>query len=317
MNVSIFLLNNVVMMHTYIVNFISLIRGLISFFFQRRHPAVHADVMANKSTAISESTSVSTQPSVSSFVKHTSKYGHNDPRQQFITNAVVMLIAGDLLSLSLVESPRFRELMHRADPRYIVPSRKHLTTKLIPDKSSSIDSDIKSKLKKAQAVCLTIDLWSNRQMRSFIGITGHFILDWTMETVMLACRRFKGKHTADSIYEQYQETVNSYEIASKILSIVTDNASNMIRAFEGIPGFEGTSQDSMSSSDSDCDSDSEEPYQDIDHSLYVQLPTQWNPCFAHTVQLAVQDGLKNTGPQLNKVLANAASIVSFASSPCN
>ena len=129
---------------------------------------------------------------------------------------------------------------------------------------------------------------------------------------MLACRRFKGKHTADSIYEQYQETVNSYEIASKILSIVTDNASNMIRAFEGIPGFEGTSQDSMSSSDSDCDSDSEEPYQDIDHSLYVQLPTQWNPCFAHTVQLAVQDGLKNTGPQLNKVLAKAAKIVSFA-----
>lgn len=68
----------------------------------------------------------------------------------------------------------------------------------------------------------------------------------------------------------------------------------------------------MSSGDSDCDSDSEEPYEDIDHSLYVQLSNQWNPCFAHTVQLAVQDGLKNTGPQLNKVLSKAAKIVSFA-----
>ena len=39
-----------------------------------------------------------------------------------------------------------------------------------------------------------MDLWTNRQMRSFSGITAHFILNWQMESVILGCTRFKGHH---------------------------------------------------------------------------------------------------------------------------
>ena len=109
-----------------------------------------------------------------------------------------MFIAGDLIPLSIVESENFKNLIETADPQYQLPSRKHLSSKLLHDKSTEVQNDLKRQLQKAESVCLTIDLWSSRQMRGFLGITGHFILDWTMKSVMICFKRFKGKHTAEN-----------------------------------------------------------------------------------------------------------------------
>ena len=78
-----------------------------------------------------------------------------------------------------------------------------------------------------QAVSLTIDLSSNRQMRGLIGITGHSVLDWTMHSVMLSCSRFRGHHTAENVAQQVQKTLACFDIGDKI----TDSAPNMVKAF--------------------------------------------------------------------------------------
>ncbi|CAG2238821.1 unnamed protein product [Mytilus edulis] len=137
---------------------------------------------------------------------------------------------GDLLPLSIVESEEFKNLMEKADTKYQVPSRKHLSSKLLHEKSVEIKNNLVNTLKRAESVCLTIDLWSSRQMRGFLGITGHFILDWAMKSVMICCKRFKGRHTAESIRSEYEEVVTSFEIGFKIAAIVSDNASNMVKA---------------------------------------------------------------------------------------
>ena len=136
--------------------------------------------------------SKSNQPSMTDFIRPASKYSSTDHRQVEITGALVLYIAGDLVPLSVVESHYFSNLLKRLDPRYQLPSRKHLSTKLLEEKSSSIQNDVRRSLQNAPSVCLTIDLWSNRQMKGFMGITGHFILDCTMQSVMIACKRFKG-----------------------------------------------------------------------------------------------------------------------------
>ena len=82
-----------------------------------------------------------------------------------------------------------------------------------------------------------MDLWTNRQMRSFSGITAHFILNWQMESVILGCTRFKGHHVAEKIYQQYEEAVSHFQITEKVRHIVTDTASNMVKAFK-LPGFQ-------------------------------------------------------------------------------
>lgn len=122
-----------------------------------------------------------------------SKYSLNDPRQIQINEALTLFIAGDLISLSVVESQNFKNLIEKLNPKYQVPSRKTLTTKLIHEKCSEMRNDIKHKLKSAQNICLTLDLWSNRQMRAFLGVTGHYIADWQMRSVMLAMFSFQRK----------------------------------------------------------------------------------------------------------------------------
>ena len=48
---------------------------------------------------------------------------------------------------------------------------------------------------------------------------------------MIACKRFKGRQTAENIRLEYEEVISAYAI-SEIMTIVTDNASNMTKVFE-------------------------------------------------------------------------------------
>ena len=245
--------------------------------------------------------SKSNQPSMTDFIRPASKYSSTDHRQVEITDALVLYIAGDLVPLSVVESHYFSNLLKRLDPRYQLPSRKHLSTKFLEEKSSSIQNDVRRSLQNAPSVCLTIDLWSNRQMKGFMGITGHFILDWTMQSVMIACKRFKGRHTAENIRLEYEETVSSYEISEKIMTVVTDNASNMTKAFDfSLPGYT-TDKDDESDSD---DEDLADPSEDATSS---EGPL--TRCYAHSLQLVVKDGLKDASQHLKNVTAKASNTV--------
>jgi len=69
-------------------------------------------------------------------------------------------------------------MMNKADPQYHVPSRKHLTSKLILAKIPKTQQDLFLTIQKADKVCATIDLWSTKQMCSYFGVAGHFIVDW-------------------------------------------------------------------------------------------------------------------------------------------
>ena len=223
--------------------------------------------------------------------------------------------AGNLLPLSLVESPAFKNLIEELDPKYTLPSRKHLSSQLLPAKAKLVTNLMKDELKRVQAICITIDIWSSRQMRSFTGITGHYILDWCMKSVMLACKRFRGKLSGENILQEYEETMALFDIALNVVHIITDNASNMKKAFS-LPGFasdvEKKSNDSEDE-DQDESGDTEGPSDcadAIDETLAMvnSLPIH-HGCFAHTLQLVVRDGLKDNGA-VTKVLAKSSAIVS-------
>ena len=50
------------------------------------------------------------------------------------------------------------------------------------------------------AIALTMDIWTNLQMKSFLGVTAHYISEWQLKSVMLSCHRVKGSHTAENIF---------------------------------------------------------------------------------------------------------------------
>jgi len=245
--------------------------------FQRKH----RDVWLESNRPVCSSSPVaSDQPTMTSFTTTKTKvYADSDPRRQKITDAVVDFIAGDLQPVSLVESTNFRALLQTLDPCYTLPSRRTFTSTLLRKKADALNTALKSQLQQATAVCLTIDLWSNRQMRGFLGITGHYILDWSLHSVMLACTRFCGSHTADNIAQRVDETLTCFDITDRITHIITDNAANMLKAFDLFPGSDG---DISAESDSD-DDDSLESVDITDDTT-----TQHDSCFAHTLQLVVK-----------------------------
>ena len=65
-------------------------------------------------------------------------------------------------------------------------------------------------------------------MKSYLGVTGHFIIDFTLHSVMLSYRR---SHTGEEIIGYFLDIKDSFNISGKVKNIITDNASNMKKAF--------------------------------------------------------------------------------------
>lgn len=239
-------------MNPYNYDFVFLIFLTECLSFQRKHRDIY-ETQKDDQRKTSQ-TSMDTYVFTSS--KHT-KYTTHDPNQ--ITEALVSFIAGSLTPLSVVENPEFKFLIESLNPRYQLPSRKHFSTKLLLERSTSIQNSLKSKLRAVESVCLTIDLWSNRQMKGFIGITGHFILVWCIESIMVSCKRFRGQHCAENIRQEYEEAVACNNIADKITNIVTDNATNMAKAFQvTLPGFTCDKDTSLKEDTHESDSEDED-----------------------------------------------------------
>lgn len=218
---------------------------------------------------------------------------------------MVSFIAEDLISLSVVESSGFRLFANSLDPKYQLPSRKHLSQFLIKDQCDMLFVNVKKHLEEVSEISLTIDLWSNCQMKAFTGITGHYIFDWQLHKCVLACRRLKGRHTAENVY---QDTVFRFKVAEKVKHIVTDNASNMKKAFH-LPGYE-VEKDKTDEDDDEDDDDSNESLLDEGRDVTNLLPIQHHWCFAHTLQLIIKDGFKASG-HIGSTISKCSRLVSF------
>ncbi|KAG7155883.1 Zinc finger BED domain-containing protein 1-like 3 [Homarus americanus] len=144
--------------------------------FRRHLEKNHPDIYAKLDDPVADPK----QLSVNKFTRNSTgtKWKSTDLRQMELTNCIVAFIVHDLLSLSLVESERFCILMATAEPIFTMPSRKHLSSVLLPQHSTTVQTRLKIQLQQVQNLCLTIDT------RSFIGVTGHFILDHTINSVM-------------------------------------------------------------------------------------------------------------------------------------
>ncbi|XP_045202879.2 zinc finger BED domain-containing protein 4-like [Mercenaria mercenaria] len=195
-----------------------------------------------------------------------------------------------------------------------MPGRFKLTNSLIKEKADQIRKRITTNMHTANYICFTIDLWSNRQMKAFLGINGHYINNWEMHSAMIACNRFIGRHTGENIRNEFDKVVSTYNLENKIACVISDNASNMVKTFKvDIPGFKN-SLDGDTESDTECDEtddkvgndDENLETVDVEHESFFPKHLR---CYARSQQLVVRDAFKNCGRELKKALTKAASIV--------
>lgn len=139
--------------------------------------------------------------------------------------------------LATVEKPAFRQLVRGLNSSVNVMCRKTLSKRLNV-KLALTQEKVKQKLQKAAFICTTADIWSVNN-KSYLGMTAHYIAmpsedseSVSRESVTLACRRFWGSHTYDTVAEKIASIHSQYELSvDKISATVTDNASNFGKAF--------------------------------------------------------------------------------------
>ena len=163
------------------------------------------------------------------------------------------------------------------DPRYNLPSRTHFAQKVIPEIYKETRFVVEKALEQSPVVAVTTDGWTSRATVSYVTITAHTMNDdYQMQDFVLQTRALCESHTGDNIADVLTDAADEWKLLrpNQTIPITTDNATNMDAAVRIAEGF--------------C------PH---------------IPCFAHTVNLACQRGLKV--PAVARLLGRVRRIVSF------
>ena len=161
-------------------------------------------------------------------------------------------------------------------------------------------------MKDLTSAYVTVDIWTNRQMRSFIGFTAHFVdNDFDLKSRLLCCEHFDERHTAVNIANRYEDVVIRYQINGKVRCIMSDNASSMKKAFELLLTDMKTLEQEAAKmkSDEDLHFSDKRNLQDPKvhlNTLLALLPKRVS-CFAYAMQLYIVHGLENIKSKLYPV----------------
>ena len=222
---------------------------------------------------------------------------------------------------SMIEQGGFRRFMNVVAHKWKPCSARFMKAQMIPALYASVKGKVDAMLNEIDHISVTIDIWSDRRAKAFLGITGHFIdVDFKLHAVLLKFVRLKGSHAAENIRNITKDILEELGISGKIYRIITDNASNMIKAYkfgrtvnddndsENLPQASDSSEnvsehDSIDEYDSEMEWTLLDPIDDkVDGSNGAEETNVRLSCFAHSIQLAIRDGL-NKVPYLSKTLS--------------
>ncbi|KAF0039134.1 hypothetical protein F2P81_009618 [Scophthalmus maximus] len=131
----------------------------------------------------------------------TNKFSSTSSRAVKITESVVLFICHDLRPYSVVENTGFRYMVNTMEPRYVIPTRKHITEVAVPRMYEEVKQVVKTSLGSAERVALTCDGWTWRATESYVTITSHHInQEWKLSHV-LQTRAMHESHTGSNIAE--------------------------------------------------------------------------------------------------------------------
>ncbi|CAF2937630.1 unnamed protein product, partial [Rotaria sp. Silwood2] len=247
-------------------------------------------------------------------------------------NRIVLSIAKNLivrcnLPLNLVEKAAFRDFLKDCNFKFPCISSKKLKRTIIPSLVDIVRKRIQDVLSTTEYVTLTVDLWSDRRCRSFIGLTCHLIDERMIpQAYLIDFLRFKSPHNNEAIHQVTEEVLERFNIKRKVFRITTDNASSMIKAYKfglSICDNEKSNDDCIhpmfdeAFTVDECDFDTlsndiqRTDVQEGNFSESRNMGPIRISCFAHTIQLCVRDGLKNE-TQISRVLEKCRLVAKFS-----
>ncbi|CAF3145510.1 unnamed protein product [Rotaria socialis] len=260
------------------------------------------------------------------------KYSTGNKRQQQLTNSIIQnLIISMGLPMSIVDHVSFKKFMNDVDPKYKCINHRNLTRSYLPILQKKCVVKLQEICAQSSYASLTLDVWSDRRMRSYFGIILHVIINDEYRSFLLSFEQLEGNHAGDKLAAEFDRVIQLYNLNNKIVRLITGNTNNNLAAFDNIvlPGFEddfdvttGDQSESDSNdelSDENAGGNAQQLHAcEVDDSVYQATlkPTTEEeflrlPCFCHSLQLVVNDGIKSSGQALS-CLKKVASLAKFA-----
>ena len=242
-------------------------------------------------------------------------------------DALVSMVANDSLALSFFSSSAgFRKIAEPIAKKLNVSLDRDAVREMVVDRARQLELDLISAMKK-KPVFLKID-GATRLGSSYLAINVQYVQNGKAIIKTLAVVDCAGKHSAAATMELVKKVMERYELKKdQILAIVTDNARAMLKTVELLNQAEVQESDEHENINVTPEEDADENADDYDDDLRAlavdtsEVSTSSVPdttiytvrCAAHTLQLAIRDGLKQHGA--STVLAQARSVAKKLRAP--
>ena len=223
---------------------------------------------------------VQVQPSIKSSMNNAAQKVKplSKSEQEDLRRSAAWMCAVDVRPISMVNGRGLRNFCRKLRPNFTMPDR-HVVASYVKKIYLEGHDELKSEI-KGLSVGLTTDLWTSHANEGYLTLTAQYITpEWIQKTRVLGTRVLESRHTGDKVAEMIHNLMTEYEV-DKVMGICTDNASNMKVA---------------------CTTGG----------------MQRIPCFSHTLQLAIADGMKlgkkanSPNGTIQKAIIRAKKLVTF------
>ncbi|XP_049326832.1 zinc finger BED domain-containing protein 4-like [Astyanax mexicanus] len=195
---------------------------------------------------------------IDELLQKSKKFDRNSPKATAITAKVMEFIALDDQPFSVVEDIGFRRLVEHLEPRYTIPSRRYFSDVALPELHSLVETRVHKLINdNVTGISLTTDIWtSDVSPVSILSLTAQWIdNNFELQKAVLHAKECSGSHTSSALSMAFENMFETWKISKENIHVVLrDNARNIAKAMVecGVPSL---------------------------------------PCMAHTLQLAVHDGV--------------------------
>jgi len=206
-----------------------------------------------------------------------------DQEQRILVQLFVEFLIDNNQPFNLVTNEAFRKFLNALNPSFNIPCENTIQI-LLESAHQYTEQKLRSLLETdAISVSLTTDFWTSRSQKGYIGIICSWIsTNFEPKESLLALEYVPFPHTAEKICESLINTIRSWNLEYKVMSVTTDNGSNMVKAMK---------------------------------LLKQEFPnTERIACAAHTLQLVVNKGLKSS-EELQRLILRAKRLITFLRKP--
>ena len=151
-------------------------------------------------------------------------------RKREIDKALADCVIEDVLPFGTFQKAGMLKVLNLLVPGYI-PQTRQTVSKRIAKKYKEYIKILINFLKQIEHLALTTDMWKNKHLTHFLGITLHFFDDdFNYVSLVIGFRKFVARHLAVNLKQFIKRKLTKLQILDKIIATTADNGCDIVKA---------------------------------------------------------------------------------------